>query len=63
MTDHIDIAQQRQLEQVQITPRDYSKPSLDECITCGNDIPPERQAYGGIIHCIECEAAKERRQR
>lgn len=59
MTDIIDIAQQRQLEQVQHVPQDYSRPSLSECEECGNDIPPERQKFGGITLCIECARSQE----
>lgn len=61
MTDIIDIAQQRQLDQVQRKPKDYTTPSCTEC-ECGNEIPPERQAYGGITLCIECQSALERTQ-
>lgn len=60
MADIIDIAQQRQLEQVQIQPKDYSKPSLTECEECGNDIPPERQKLGAVTLCIECKTKEER---
>lgn len=56
MADIIDIAQQRQLEQVQIQPKDYSKPSLTECEECGNDIPPERQKYGAVTLCVACQS-------
>ncbi|OUY08720.1 conjugal transfer protein TraR [Acinetobacter populi] len=63
MTDIIDIAQQRQLEQVKIQPRDYTALSLAECEQCGNDIPPQRQAYCGITLCIECASAKEAKAR
>ncbi|MDC4436923.1 hypothetical protein OHV48_12900 [Acinetobacter baumannii] len=31
MTDKIDIAQELQLKQVQIQPKDFSRPSLTEC--------------------------------
>lgn len=63
MTDIIDIAQQRQLEQIKIQPKDYTAPSLAECEQCGNDIPPQRQAYGGITLCIDCAAAQEAKAR
>lgn len=62
MTDIIDTAQQHQLDQFQRKPKDYSIPSLAECEDCGNDIPPERQAYGGITLCIECQSALERQR-
>lgn len=60
VADIIDIAQQRQLEQIKHTPADYKTPSLQACICCGNDIPKQRQTYGGVTLCIECAMAKER---
>jgi len=56
MADIIDIAQQRQLEQIRIQPKDYSQPSLSECEECGNDIPPERQKYGSVTLCVACQS-------
>lgn len=63
MTDLIDIAQMRQIEQVQIIPKDYSQPSLSECEQCGNEIPPERQKYGAVTLCIACQTAIENKKR
>lgn len=63
MTDLIDIAQMRQIEQVQIIPKDYSKPSLSECEACGNEIPPERQKYGAVTLCIACQTHLENKKR
>lgn len=60
MSDPIDRAQENQLNQVNIKPRDYSAPSLAECEQCGNDIPPERQKLGAVTLCIECKSLEER---
>ena len=60
MSDPIDRAQENQLNQVNIKPRDYSTPSLAECEQCGNDIPPERQKLGAVTLCIECKSLEER---
>ena len=60
MSDPIDRAQENQLNQVKVKPRDYSTPSLDECEQCGNDIPPERQKLGAVTLCIECKSLEER---
>ncbi|ENU30767.1 hypothetical protein F991_01453 [Acinetobacter sp. CIP-A165] len=60
MSDPIDRAQENQLNQVNIKPRDYSTPSLAECEKCGNDIPPERQKLGAVTLCIECKSLEER---
>lgn len=62
MADMIDVAQQRQLEQVRLTPKDYTTPSLAECSECGNDIPAERQKYGNVKLCFECQSALEIKQ-
>ena len=59
MSDTIDRAQENQLNQVKVKPRDYSAPSLSECEECGNDIPPERQALGAVTLCIECKRKAE----
>ena len=60
MSDPIDRAQENQLNQVKVKPRDYSAPSLAECEECGNYIPPERQALGAVTLCIECKSLEER---
>ena len=33
--------------------------SLEECEFCGNDIPPKRQALGGVTKCIDCQSRSE----
>lgn len=63
VADIIDIAQQRQLEQIQIKPKDYNRPSLSECEECGNEIPPERQKYGAVTLCIACQTNHENKKR
>lgn len=60
MSKKFDIAQQNQLDQVKVVPRDYSIPSLTECFECGNDIPPERQKLGAVKLCIECKTREEK---
>lgn len=62
MADMIDVAQLRQLEQIRHTPKDYSHPPLTECIECGNDIPAERQKYGNVKLCFECQSTLELKQ-
>lgn len=60
MSKKFDIAQQNQLDQVQVIPNDYSSPSLTECEECGNNIPVERQRYGSITLCVECKNTQEK---
>ena len=59
MSDPIDRAQENQLNQVKVKPRDYSAPSLSECEECGNVIPPERRKLGAVTLCIECKRKAE----
>lgn len=38
-----------------------SGPSLSECQDCGDDIPKARQAFGGIVRCLNCQTIFEKR--
>lgn len=53
MADDIDRAQERQelkmAARLQIVPR-FDAPSLAEYDDCGEDIPSQRQAIGGVRH-------------
>lgn len=60
MSDKIDLAQDLQLKQVHVQPKDFSLPSLSECEECGNDIPVERQRYGSVTLCLECKNTQEK---
>ena len=37
--------------------------SLSECQDCGDDIPPQRQAAGGVTRCIDCQSYHEVKNR
>ena len=63
MSKKFDEAQLNQLNQVKVTPRDYSIPSLSECEECGNDIPQERQTLGAVTLCVDCKSIAEQRAR
>lgn len=63
MADQVDIAQRNQLNQIKIERKDYSKPSLSECIECGNDIPPQRQKLGAVTLCIDCATYAEKKRK
>ena len=58
MADDIDRAQERQdLEmaaRMQMAQR-FDKPSLAECDECGEEIPAERRAIGGVTRCVDCQ--------
>ena len=40
----------------------FNTPSRSACIECDEPIPPQRQAVGGVTHCIDCQDALERRR-
>jgi len=58
MADDIDRAQDRidaeMSARMQMTQR-FDKPSLAECDECGEEIPAERRAIGGVTRCIDCQ--------
>ena len=33
----------------------FDRPSLTECMECGEDIPARRQAMGGVKRCFDCQ--------
>lgn len=39
---------------------DFQKPSLANCQECGEEIPAERQAVGGVTRCVPCQESFER---
>lgn len=55
MSKKLDEAQENQLNQVHRVQQNYDLPSSAECEHCGNDIPAQRQAYGNIHLCVECQ--------
>lgn len=65
MTDIIDRANdlaQEELERNLAKAARFDKPSLEECVGCGDDIPEQRQRLGGVTHCIDCQSIIERRR-
>lgn len=40
----------------------FNLPSAAECTDCGEKIPPDRRAFGGITRCVECQTLRERRR-
>lgn len=62
--DIIDIAQQRQAEEVQRAiknrPAQVAGESLTHCEECGEEIPEKRRmALPGCRLCVQCKAATE----
>ena len=69
MGDWMDRAQQREvleLEralQARLAAIRAPGPSLSECIDCDDEIPPARQALGGVRRCVTCQTKHEREYR
>ncbi|GFM86106.1 hypothetical protein PSCICO_15050 [Pseudomonas cichorii] len=40
-----------------------SGPSLTHCDDCGHEIPPARQALGGMTRCVPCQTLFEQGKR
>ena len=65
MVDWFDRAQeleQRQRDQAikaQLQQPRPVGPSLTHCQDCNNEIPPARQALGGVTRCVPCQTGHE----
>jgi len=58
MADDIDLAQERIDAEMQARLRvlpTFDIASLIECQECGEDIPSQRQAIGGVTRCVDCQ--------
>lgn len=65
MSDIIDRANdqaQEELERNLAKAARFDKPSLTECIDCGEDIPERRRLLGGVTRCIDCQTHLENRR-
>ena len=63
MADLVDIANDEQdklLEQCIANRANFNVISEKECRSCGNDIPEQRRALGGVTYCVECQSALEK---
>ncbi|MGO1078325.1 TraR/DksA C4-type zinc finger protein [Inquilinus sp. CA228] len=56
------LAEQRQRAR-QRSQLSRGRPSSPDCLACGEPIPEERQALGGVTRCVGCETAAEGRGR
>ncbi|WP_171334249.1 TraR/DksA C4-type zinc finger protein [Acinetobacter sp. CFCC 10889] len=66
MVDLVEMAEEFQAMNLQekINARtQFTVPSHDECDDCGEDIPVQRQALGGVTRCIECQTKFEAKQK
>lgn len=61
MADLADLAQEgmEQMEELSKRPSIFEGASLAECQECGEEIPKQRQALGGVKFCVECQRIRE----
>ena len=65
MSDIIDRANdqaQEELERNLAKAARFDKPSLLECLECGEDIPERCRSLGGVTRCVDCQNNIERRR-
>ena len=66
MVDLVEMTEEfqaHQLEQQILARTQFSAQSQHECDDCGEDIPVQRQALGGVTRCIECQTKFEAKQK
>ena len=66
MSDIIDQANdlaQQVIERAIANAPKFNHPSLTECKDCGEPIPPQRQALGGVTRCIDCQKYYDKNQK
>lgn len=51
----IEQAQRQRALDAQRARSDFDKPSLTVCEACEEEIPPARQALGGVTRCVPCQ--------
>lgn len=57
-----DIEQERLQQSLQNRPQ-FTAHSHYECEECGEEIPAQRRAIGGVTHCIGCQTKLEAKQK
>lgn len=66
MVDLVDMAEEFQAMNLQekINARaQFTAYSNHECEECGDEIPAQRRAIGGVTHCIGCQTKIEAKQK
>lgn len=66
MVDLVDMAEEFQAMNLQdrINARaQFTTHSNHECEDCGEEIPVQRRAIGGVTHCIGCQTKLEAKQK
>lgn len=57
-SDYMDLMKAAQLS---LLPK-FDKPSREDCLECGDDIPLKRQQLGSVTHCTDCAERIEKRR-
>lgn len=66
MADFADMASDIETERLQQTLQNRSQftaHSYFECVGCGEEIPAQRRALGGVTRCIQCQTQFEAKQK
>ena len=61
--DRAQVLEQRQRDQAiaaQLAKSPATGPSLTDCEDCEKEIPPARQALGGMTRCVPCQTLAEK---
>ncbi|MBJ9952176.1 TraR/DksA C4-type zinc finger protein [Acinetobacter baumannii] len=66
MVDLVDMAEEFQAMQLQekiVARAQFQGASLYDCAECGDEIPEQRRAIGGVTLCIKCQSDLEAKQK
>lgn len=66
MADFADIASDLEAERIQQSLQNrtqFTGQSYFECDDCGEEIPAQRRAIGGMTRCIKCQSDFEAKQK
>ena len=66
MNDFADVASALEAERIQQAlqnRKQFSGQSYFECDDCGEEIPAQRRAIGGVTRCIQCQTKLETKQK
>jgi len=66
MVDLVDMAEEFRAQQMQVSIN--ARPQFDtaselDCDDCGEEIPAQRRALGGVTRCIQCQINFEAKQK
>lgn len=66
MADFADVASDLEAERIKHSLQErvsFQSESLYGCAECGDVIPPQRRAIGGVTRCVSCQSIFESKQK